>query len=71
MTVLLHKTALVNFPMATTVPQYTDKREPRGTFPASACGLGFKKLSLGSLLSTSVTLGKTKITVEKFSVIVN
>ena len=40
-------------------------------FSASACGLGFKKLSLGSLLSTSVTLGKTKITVEKFSVIVN
>ena len=48
-----------------------EKRELQEHFSASACGLSFKKLSLGSLLSTSVTWGKTKITVEKFSVIVN
>ena len=48
-----------------------EKRESREHFSASAYGLGFKKLSLDSLLSTSVTLRKTKITVEKFSVIVN
>ncbi len=57
-----------------------EKRESRKHFSASACsflglglrprpqkcGLGFEKLSLGSLLSTSVTWEKLKSDVEKF-----
>ena len=36
-------------------------------FSASAYGLGFEKLSLGSLLSTSVTWEKLKSEVKNFS----
>ena len=58
-----------------------EKRESRKHFSASACsflglglrprpqkcGLGFEKLSLGSLLSTSVTWEKLKSEVKNFS----
>ena len=43
-----------------------EKRESRKHFSASACGLGFKKLFLGSLSSTSVTLEKLKSDEDKF-----
>ena len=43
-----------------------EKREPRKHFSASAFGLGFKKLFLGSLCSTSVTWKKLKSDVKKF-----
>ena len=43
-----------------------EKRESRKHFSASACGLGFKKLFLGSLFSTSVTLEKLKSDEDKF-----
>ena len=39
---------------------------PRKHFSASAYGLGFKKLFLGSLFSTSVTWEKVKSDVDKF-----
>ena len=42
------------------------KRESRKHFSASAYGLGFKKLFLGSLFSTSVTWEKVKSDVDKF-----
>ena len=54
-----------------------DKREPWGTFLSPGlfisrpqpqkCGLGFEKLSLGSLLSTSVTWEKLKSEVKTVS----
>ena len=43
-----------------------EKRESWKHFSASACGLGFKKLFLGSLSSTSVTLEKLKSDEDKF-----
>ena len=42
------------------------KRESRKHFSASAYGLGFKKLFLSSLSSTSVTLEKLKSDEDKF-----
>ena len=51
-----------------TISQVTSvqKRESRKHFSASAYGLGFKKLFLGSLFSTSVTWEKVKSDVDKF-----